>query len=77
MQSFTITLTITDEDGVENPSLSVGSKGENVSDPQFALLAKTFKDLTVAPLESHLEVSNALAALAKRASDADAFDDDY
>jgi aromatic ring hydroxylase len=76
MQSFTITLTLTDEDGVESPSLNISSKGEGVTDSQFALLAKTFKDLTIAPLEAHLEVSNQVAGLAKRCSDADAFDEE-
>lgn len=76
MQTFTITLTITEDLQDNTLDLHISSKGAGISDTYFALAAKTLKELTIAGLEEKLQVAVYLAELHRVASNAGGFDEE-
>lgn len=77
MQTFTITLTLTEDPEDRNrPDLRISTKGTDVHETHFALVSKTLKDLAIAGLEEKLQVAVNLAELHRVASNAGGFDED-
>lgn len=77
VQKYVITITLQEDlDDMGSPELKINYNAKGVETGQFALMAKTFKALTEASLESHLQVSSDLSITAQKASDAGAFDED-
>lgn len=77
VQKFVITLTLQeDPEDRTAPELNCSSHSEGVETVHFAIMAKTFKALTEAALETHLQVSSDLAETAARAAESGAFDEE-
>lgn len=76
-QQFVITLTLTEDvEDRTRPDLTVKTDAKGVTSAHFSLICKTLKDLTIAPLQSHLQVSADLAETAIKAAESGAFDED-
>ena len=77
MQTFTITLTLTEDlEDRNRPDLRISTKGTDVHETHFALVAKTLKELAIAGLEEKLQVAVNIAELHRVASNAGGFDED-
>lgn len=77
MQTFTITLTLSEDVNDRNrPDLRISSKGADVHETHFALVAQTLKDLAIAGLEEKLQVAVNLAEMHRVASNAGGFEDE-
>lgn len=79
MEQFTITIVLSEKDldnpEDETPTLNIKIDSSKVSSGKFAILSRTFKDLTLAGMDVNLQVSSDLAETAAKASEAGAFDD--
>nr|DAN85918.1 MAG TPA: hypothetical protein [Caudoviricetes sp.] len=76
-QKFVITITLSEDPSDRTtPDLNFKTDASEVSSGHFAVMAKTLKQLVLAPLETHLQVASALAESAQRASDFGAFDEE-
>lgn len=74
MESFSVTITIVNED--DGPALSMKTNVDGIKTPKMAALVKTFAGLIKGPLEVNFNTANDLAELANRLSNCSCDEDD-